>query len=323
METLFVSRGAKLRQRDNTLAITLDGRTRSLPVERVAHLVLLAESDLNTRLLTLCGAHGVRVSVFDYYGNFKGAFEPLDRTPSGRVKLAQAELVLDTERRLAVAREIVRGAGHNLKANLLYYRYRGREALAKPIREIDHLLDRLPKARDCEMLMGFEGQMHQWYYDAWACIDSALAFGPRVRRPPNNPLNCLLSFLNQLTYAVMRHELFKTHLETAFSLLHSPHASGRHSLALDLAEPFKPVLVDMLIFRMVRRNMLDDAWFEQHDGVCLLTDTGRRHVAEQYALRLEEKYQDRTFREWIYREAIGIERHVLGLAEYEAFKRRV
>ena len=69
--------------------------------------------------------------------------------------------------------------------------------------------------------------------------------------------------------------------------------------------------------------MLDNGWFEQHEGVCLLTETGRRHMAEQFSIRLEETYQARTFREWIYREALGLERHVLGVAEYDAFRRRV
>lgn len=187
---------------------------------------------------------------------------------------------------------------------------------------MQRLLKSLHKAKDTAMLMGIEGNLHQWYYDAWKFTNPLLAFGPRVRRPPNNPINCLLSFLNQLVYTICRHELFKTHLEETFSLLHSP-GNGRSSLSLDLAEPFKPVLGDNLIFRMAGRNMLADNWLEQHDGVCLLSDTGRRHVAEQFSIRLEEKYQGRSFREWVYREALALERHLLGIAEYESFKRKV
>ena len=74
METLFVTRDATLRQKENTLAVTLEGNTRFLPIEAVGHLVLLGETRLNTRLLTLCGKHGVRISVFDYYGYCKGCF---------------------------------------------------------------------------------------------------------------------------------------------------------------------------------------------------------------------------------------------------------
>ena len=111
-------------------------------------------------------------------------------------------------------------------------------------------------------------------------------------------------------------------MDETLSWLHAP-GSGRASVSLDLAEPFKPILADSLIFRMVRKNMVAENWFEEHEGVCLLTETGRRHVSEQFAAKLEETYKDRTFREWIYREALGIERHIMGVAEYESFKRKV
>ncbi|MEA3278270.1 MAG: CRISPR-associated endonuclease Cas1 [Pseudomonadota bacterium] len=321
METLFVTRDAILKQRERTLSIAIDGKTRSLPIESIGHLVLLGETRLNTRLLTLCGKHGVRVSVFDYYGYCKGCFEPVDRNPAGLVKLKQAELLLDEAKRIAVAREVVRGAAHNMLANLRYYQYRGASAVSEIVGNMQRLVTKVAKAGGSESLMGIEGNLHEWYYGGWKHIDPALDFTPRVRRPPNNPVNCLISFLNQLTYSVVRHEACKTHLEETFSLLHSP-GQGRASLSLDLAEPFKPVLTDMLIFRMARRKMLADNWFDRRDGVCLLTETGRRHVAEQFSLRLEEQYGGRSYREWIYREALSLERQVLEVSEYESFKRR-
>lgn len=322
METLFVSKDAILKRKENTLFISVDGRSRPFPVEKIRHIVLLSESRLNSRLLCLCGAHGVRISVFDYYGYFKGAFEPIDQSPSGRVKLAQARSILDDAERMLIAREIVRGAGRNMRANLLYYRYRGDLAVDGAVRQMDALLDRVDKAPDPSGLMGFEGNLHQIYYAAWRHIDPALDFGKRIRRPPNNPVNCLISFLNQMTYAVARHETCKTHLDGSLSWLHAA-GSGRSSLSLDLAEPFKPVLADALIFRMTRKGMVKDNWFEQCDGVCLLTEVGRRRMAEQFSARLEERVQGRSYREWLYREALNLERHVMGVAEYESFKRRI
>jgi CRISPR-associated protein Cas1 len=322
METLFVSREAELKRRDNTLFIKVDGKSRPMPVEKLRHVVLMAESRLNSRLLSLCGTHGVRISVFDYYGYFKGAFEPVDQSPSGRVKLEQARSILDAAERLSIAREIVRGAAHNLRANLLYYQYRGTEALADPVSRIDRLMEQIGSTRETRDLMGIEGMIHQVYYPAWKLIDPWLDFGRRVRRPPNNPVNCLISFLNQMVYTAVRHEAFKTHLDQSLSWLHSP-SSGRASLSLDLAEPFKPVLADALIFRMARRRMVKENWFDERDGVCLLTDVGRRHVAEQFSTRLEEPVQGRSYREWMYREALNLERQVMGVAEYAAFRRRI
>ncbi|MCF8142434.1 MAG: CRISPR-associated endonuclease Cas1 [Deltaproteobacteria bacterium] len=322
METLFVSRDAVLKRKENTLFISVNGEARPFPIEKIRHIVLMSESRLNSRLLCLCGANGVRISVFDYYGYFKGAFEPIDQSASGRVKLEQARSILDPSERMGIARELVRGAGHNMRANLLYYRYRGEMGVNSAVQQMDALMERIGKAPDPPGLMGMEGQLHQQYYAAWRHIDPGLDFGRRVRRPPNNPINCLISFLNQMTYAVVRHETCKTHLDGSLSWLHAP-GNGRSSLSLDLSEPFKPLFTDVLIFRMTRKRMIKDNWFEQHDGVCLLTELGRRHVAEQFSGRLEETVQKRTYREWVYREALNLERHVMGIAEYESFKRRL
>jgi len=322
METLFISKEARLRRCDNTLKVTVSTGTRSYPIEKVKHIVLLSESDLNSRLLCLCGQYGVRLSVFDYYGYFKGTFEPIAANPSGWVKLEQAKSVLNEGVRLALAREIVRGSAHNMQANLLYYSYRGNLTLGEALKDMSILGAKIDKSTNNAMLMGIEGNLHEIYYAAWNLVDPALGFGRRVRRPPNNPINCLISFLNQMTYTIVRHEISKTHLDETLSWLHSP-GSGRASVSLDLAEPFKPVLADALIFRMVRKNMIGENWFDQHDGVCLLTETGRRHVAEHFAVRLEERYRDRSYREWIYREALQIERHLMGVTEYESFKRKV
>jgi CRISPR-associated protein Cas1 len=319
METLFISREAKLKRKENTLFVTVNGRTTPFPIEKVRHLVLLADSSLTTKLLCLCGQHGVRLSIFDYYGYCKGTFEPVAQNPAGRVKLAQAALVLDNEKRQAIARELVRGTAHNMRSLLAYYQYRGNTAVKPMLKSMDALTTKIAATQDSATLMGIEGNLHQHYYSAWQHIDKRLDFGKRVRRPPNNPINCLLSFLNQLVYTVARHEAFKTHLDESFSFLHSANQS-RSSLSLDLAEPFKPILSHALIFRLVRKNIMQDNWFEQQDGVCLLNDTGRKHIVEHFATRLEEQRAGCSYRSWLYQEALNIERHILGVAEYQAFR---
>ena len=322
METLFVSKDAQLKRRENTLFLTANGVSKPYPVEKIRHIVMLSEAKMNSRLLCLCGRHGIRISVFDYYGYFKGAFEPVDQSPSGRVKLEQSRCILNDKTKMTIAREIVRGAAHNMQANLLYYRYRNVDELDIPICQMDRHIDKIGKTESCDELMGVEGNLHQIYYGAWRLIDPALNFGKRIRRPPNNPVNCLISFLNQMSYTVVRHEIFKTHLDQSLSWLHSP-SSSRASLSLDLAELFKPLFTDALIFKMVRKGMLRDNWFDQKDGVCLLSETGRKHVAMQFSTRLEEKLKGRTYREWMYKEALNLERHVMGIYEYESFKRKI
>jgi len=321
METLFIARDVKMTQRDKTLQLRAGKKKQSIPIEKVRHLVVLHEGTLTTKLLTLCGHHGVRVSIFDYYGYFKGTFEPIDRNPAGRIKLLQAAHILDNEKRMVLAREFVASAIFNMRGNLAYYLYRGCQSLKPTIEQLEVLYSEVAQCQTVEQLMGFEGQAHQFYYQSWGAIDPRLDFGKRVRRPPNNPINCLISFLNQLVYSVVKHELFKTHLDDSLSFLHAV-SSGRASLSLDVAEPFKPVLSHSLIFRLVRRNEYTNEWFEQKEGVCLLTELGRTEVSKRFSDRLEEVLLGRSFRAWVYKEGLAIERHLLGMDTYKAFRRK-
>jgi CRISPR-associated protein Cas1 len=286
METLYICGEANLSRDENTILVKTGGRKQRIPIESVRHIVVMADGTLTTKFLGLCGRAGVRVSFFDYYGWYKGAFEPVAHVGSGEVKLRQAALVLDPARRMILARTIIRGAMFTILENLRYHAYRGVDTLKPFLNEIGKYQARLPKAESTEALMGLEGMARRSYYQAWGLVDPRLAFAPRVKRPPNNRINCLMSFMNGLTYTAVRHEIAKTHLDETLSFLHAP-SSGRSSLSLDLAEVFKPVTADRAIFSMTRKNMVQDEWFEERDGVCLLTECGRRNVVERFAVTMD------------------------------------
>ncbi len=130
----------------------------------------------------------------------------------------------------------------------------------------------------------------------------------------------MISFLNGLTYSAVRHEIAKTHLDETLSFLHAPSA-GRSSLSLDLSEPFKPVIVDRQIFSMARKGSLRDEWFDELEGVCMLSEPGRRAVVEKFASVMDRPEADMTMRKTIRKEAIRLQRHVLDMEEYEAFRK--
>lgn len=321
METVFVAKDATLERRDNTLLLRMPGQRLRLPIETVRHIVLTGRCRLDSALLGLLGQHGVRLSQLDWYGYYKGSFEPIERSPSGVVRLAQARLVLDEAARLTLARHLVDAVAHNMAAILGYHRRRTNPELVAVEANLASARAGVATASDILALMGVESQIRQVYWDGWPLIDARLAFGRRVRRPPNNPVNCLMSFLNGLLYAVTRHEIGRTHLEATFALLHAP-ARNRASLALDLAEPFRPAVVDRLIMSLVRKDMLNEAWFEQHEGVCLLTESGRRAVSEHFGERLERLVDGKTLRARLYAQALSLEREALGTGRFTPYRAR-
>ena len=123
--------------------------------------------------------------------------------------------------------------------------------------------------------------------------------------------------MNGIAYSAVRHEIAKTHLNETLSVMHAP-SMARSSLSLDLSEPFKPVLVDRQIFAMVRKGMLDDNWFDEKTGVCMLTEIGRRAVVERLAPVLDG---ENGIRREMRNEAIKLQRHILGMATYTGFRR--
>jgi len=324
METLFVSRDCTLERDGGTLMVRPKaGSARRFPVQALRHVVVAGEAKLTTAVLILLARTGVRLTILDHYGNASGAFESVGSPASGTVRLAQARHVLEPALRLDLASRLVRGTMRNLRANLNYRAYRGNTALRTPAAAISALEEKVPEAGTIEAMMGMEGNARAWYYEAWPLIDERLRFGPRVRRPPNNPVNCLLSWFNGLCYAAMRHAIAQTHLDSCLSVLHSPHAA-RHSLALDLSEPFKPVLTDTLIFEAVLRGQLDPAWFHEEAGVCRLSEAGRQATLQLWAAKTEALGKDgRSLAAAMRAEALALERHVLGLAAYKPFARAV
>lgn len=324
METLFISKDAALSREDSTLIVTPKGQRRvRIPIEGLRNVVLAGEAQLTTAVLGLCGRQGVRVTILDWYGNVTGSYEPANRTASGKIRLAQAAACLDTSRRLALAREVVLGAAHNMNANLRYRKYRGNTTLTDVIGRIRTLAESLPGAGTVEELMGFEGNIRSNYYAAWKAVDPRLDFGVRTRRPPNNEINCLISWFNGLAYTLCGNEIAKTNLDQGLSFLHSPR-EARSSLALDVSEVFKPAICDTLIFEMVLRGTMKDNWFEKHDGVCRLAEAGRTATLEAWSRKIEERgAEDKSYRDIIRAEALGIERHLLGMTPYTAWRRKV
>ena len=324
VKTLYVTKDAKLSQEGETLLVkTKDGAKIRVPIENLEQIVTAGEAGLTTRLLGLCGKHRIRMTVLDWYGNVTGTFEPARHPRSGKVRLAQAEHALDPERRMVLARAFVTGGIQNMLANLRYRTYRGKVNLEEHVEDMKKGRETARRAESTEQLMGAEGNTRSWYYAAWPLINEGLAFGARKRRPPDNRINCLISWFNGLAYSTARNELGKTHLDDSVSFLHAP-GERRYSLALDLAEIFKPAVCDTAIFEIVGRATNMESWFHEEEGVCRLSETGRKATLKIWINRTEGKEEgDRPTKGTILNEALALERHVLGIDQYKPWRRRV
>lgn len=175
-------------------------------------------------------------------------------------------------------------------------------------------------------LMGIEGKVRERYYRCWQHILSTdWTFTRRVRRPPDNEINALISFGNSVLYTACLAEIYRTQLTPTVSYLHEPGAR-RFSLALDLSEIFKPLIVDRAIFKLINNGELKETHFDRSMEGCYLADAGKKLFLNALEDRMNATIKHRRLgRHVSYRHLIRLEcykfiRHLTGVEPYRAFR---
>jgi len=289
-----------------------------IPVEDVDHIYCFAQLDFNTRLLEFLGQKQICIHFFDYYGNYSGSFVPRESLLSGYLVVRQVEHYLDRSKRLQLARSFIEGSVHNIRRNL---EKRGFEQVC---RKLDEFKRGLENAASIEEMMSVEAHVRKEYYTTWTDI-TGWDFKERSIRPPANALNALISFGNAMTYTTVLKEIHRTALNPTISYLHEP-SERRYSLALDVAEIFKPVFVDRLIFRLINLGMLQEQHFSISTNFAYLSEEGRKVFVKEYEDTLEKTILYRNLKRNIrYKNLIRLDlykliKHLLGEETYFPMK---
>jgi len=265
------------------------------------------------------------VHVFNYHGFYTGSFYPRQTHVSGQLLVKQVEHYLDSTKRLYLAREFAQSAYYHMHRNLLYYRNRGKN-VEEAIQLIEHEQPQLAHAESIPALMGAEGRIRQAYYRAFNQI--LLLESPflrRVTRPPDNLVNALLSFGNSLLYAAVLAQIYRVPLHPTIAYLHEP-GTRRFSLALDIAEIFKPLIVDKMIFTLINRQMISQQDLVAEVAFAVLKESARKMVVQEFERRLQTTIKHRrlarhvSYRGFIRLECYKLVRHLLGMEPYQALR---
>jgi CRISPR-associated protein Cas1 len=314
------------RHNDTVRLVTADDEKKYLPVENAEALFLHGQIDYNTRLMSFLNDRGVAMHVFGWNDYYAGSVMPERGQTSGQTLVEQVRAYDTPERRRSIARKFIRGSIHNMRANVRYYDGRGHE-FGDVVTRLEAQVDALDPGMDTNELMGVEATARRAYY---AIFDDVLpegfAFAGRRYNPPDNEVNSLISFGNSLVYANVVSAIRATALDPAVSFLHEP-GERRYSLALDIADLFKPLLADRLIFRVVNRNRISVDDFVDDLNACLLDESGRETFSKAFEETLDETIEHpRLNRKVSYQyllriEAYKLKKHLLTGEEYVPFER--
>lgn len=320
------SDGRLERNNDTLRLVTDDGEKKYVPIENAEAFFLHGQIDFNTRLMSFLNQQTVALHVFGWEDYYAGSVMPKRGQTSGKTVVEQVRAYEDRQHRRQLAAAFVAGSIHNMRTNVVYYNGRGHELDAE-VADIDAAAARVDSELQIDELMGVEATARKAYYRSFnQILPDEFQLDRREYNPPPNEINSLISFGNSLVYANCVSAIRATALDPAISYLHEP-GERRYSLSLDIADLFKPVLADRVLFRLVNRNQITAADFETELGSCLLNEQGRKTYTKAFEEMLERtvdhpRLNRKVSYQYLLRlEAYKLKKHLLTGEEYIPFKR--
>ncbi|MDP4177441.1 MAG: type I-B CRISPR-associated endonuclease Cas1b [Bacillota bacterium] len=325
-ESYYLFSNGDFKRKDNVIRLTSDdGRFKDLKIEMTRDIYLFGEVSLNTKCINYIGQMNIPIHFFNYYGFYTGSFYPKEENVSGKLLVDQVTYYIDESKRVEIAKGFIDAASYNIVRNLRYYNERGKD-LNVEIDEIKHLRNLIDNTNNVPELMGIEGNIRKVYYSGWnTIVNQEINFEKRVKRPPDNMINTLISFVNSLVYVSCLSEIYTTQLNPTISYLHSA-GERRFSLSLDISEVFKPLIADRLIFSLLNKNMITESDFERESNFLYLKEAARKKILQEYDERLKQTIKHKTLERSVsYRYLIRLEcykliKHLIGEKKYEGFR---
>jgi CRISPR-associated protein Cas1 len=288
-----------------------DELLREIPLHDLDRVIASETVHFTSPALAELLRRGIPIQFFAWSGQFLGNFLPAQNS-HGRARLRQYHRTLDPAFALQIAVRILTAKLYNQRRVLqrLAANRDPRNAqdcipsdttAATPDRAarrppssaldwLDALFASLKTAQTLDELRGYEGAATARYFQAWAgFLPPDFPFERRSTRPPLNPVNACISFGATLLYNEAVAYCHAHGLDPALGTLHATE-DGRWSLALDLIEPFRPVLVEALALDLFSHQILNADHFETRDGGTYLDDEGRRKFFLQYERRMERQF---------------------------------
>lgn len=323
--TRYIMSMGELSRKDNSLCFRKDGKNVYIPVENTKEIYCMQEVSINSKLLDFLAQNHIVVHFFNYYEGYSGTFYPRNQYNSGKLLVKQVEAF--QTKRMEIAKAIVRGIGMNLDTLLYHYYKHDKKGVKGTIDWLrSDFCSRVEEAEDISGLMSAEGEAWgRFYADFCHFLPEDFLMNKRVKRPPDNPINALISFGNTLLYTKTISAIYRTHLDQRISFLHEP-SEGRFSLSLDISEVFKPVIVYRTIFDLVNNRRIQvDKHFDKKVNYCLLNEEGRKIFVSAFEERMESVFQhSRLKRRVTYKTAIKLDcykliKYILEDKKFEPF----
>jgi len=306
---IYIFNNGKLKREDNTIIfIKENDEKKVIPINSISEIHVLGELDLNKRVLEFLTQNQIPLFFYNYYGYYIGTFYPREYLNSGLITLKQAEFYLNHEERIFLAKSFVVGAVSNILKNLSYYKKTKEELIDSYIQQIENKAKEINLKTDIPSIMAIEGDIRKIYYEAFNVILNSddFYFDKRTKKPPQNPINALISFGNSLLYTTILAQIYRTHLDPRIGYLHETNQRS-FSLNLDLAEIFKPIIVDKVIFSLINKKQIQIKHFDEDIEFSYLNEKGKQIFIEAFEEKINTTIKYKNLGNVSYRKLIRLE----------------
>jgi CRISPR-associated protein Cas1 len=298
LNTLYVSsQGTYLRKEGETVVVEKEKqRVLQLPIHTIGGIVCFGNVSCSPFLLGFCAERNVVVSFLSKHGRFLAA---IHGPVSGNVLVRRQQYRMADNEKVSgeIAANIVIGKLANCRVviNRIVRDHGAKinsDILKGASKNIDRIMDRIPKALNIDEIRGFEGQAAAEYFRVFNHFiieqKNDFIFTERNRRPPLDEVNAMLSFVYTLLAHDIRSALETVCLDPAVGFLHRDRP-GRPGLALDIMEEFRPLIADRLVLSLINRRQIGKNDFSKAaNGAVTMDDAARKTILTEYQKRKQD-----------------------------------
>lgn len=327
MGTVYISTDdAFIGKTDERLRVRANKETLlDVPMIKVDGVVVLGRATVSPAAMIELLERKIPLSFMTGTGRFLGRLEP-ELNKNIFVRAAQWQAAGESARAVHVVQGFVRGKLKSYRNLLLRAQREGNADLNAGIARLEQAIAPIEKTIEIDSLRGLEGAGSAAYFTHFNRLirNECFSFTSRRRRPPTDPVNALLSFGYSLLTHDVQGAINIVGFDPYLGYLHTQRY-GRPSLALDLMEEFRPLVVDAMMLSALNRKALnpDDFAQEPISHAVSLTEEGRRKFLRLYEQKKQSKFKHPVMgRQCTYQEAFEIQARLLAkylMAETELY----
>jgi CRISP-associated protein Cas1 len=252
--------GSRLVRRGRTIQVKKEGDIlQTIFIHRLNQLILLGHVELTPQVINLLCREKIDTLFLTINGRYKGRLIT-DESKNVFLRKKQFESISDHEFIVKTVRTIVKGKLSNMATMLGRLKRRNKRWPKQQFEEknqaIRNLIPMVIKANSIESIRGYEGKATAVFFEGFRFgFKEDWYFTKRVRRPPTDPVNSVLSLLYTVLFNRMTAAVRAAHLDPAVGYLHTLDY-GRYSLVLDLIEEFRSIIVETCTLSLFNLKIL-------------------------------------------------------------------